>query len=844
MGPQVSELFGFFYNYQPATQSFSYIAAGATAANPTAGANIMRNDGGDPDYNNIEPKETWADFNGDGKLDLFLSRGSAINADGTFQANQSSDESRIFYNNGAGNLNTDPGTYTRFGDTLSGVLSFAIDWNMDGKMDVAEMPINQGGAAVNVGYGGANEQAAPSQLSYSQITLWQNTGVTGGMANFDQKVLGSQTDVIGAMAADINWDGSQDLIMMTETKAQVLLNPNVAADGTSLHIRIVDQNGVNVFYGNTINLYDSHGTLVSTQEINPQASTTDSSGLVNFYGLDPTETYSVQLLRVTNGTKNFTGDGHNYGGYTETTVNANWGGLVPGQANAAYILTAESTSASNQADLVGTGYDDVFFFNAGNDTFNGTGGWTKDTGNGSVWVAQGGQDYVDFRAATTAVSANLTTGVATSGATTDTLTNIEGLRGSQFADQFTSSSVADSFFDGRGGNDAYTQLTTNYHTTLVYTLLDPADPTGGNGSDTMTGFHLGNITTDPGATLIDLSQLFANTANLPVLAGYVDSDGVFKLNYETDPNGPAAGGISDFLHVTYDGTNTVISVDLDGSGNTFGTLLTLNGVDTSLEQLVQNGQIVIGNGAAGISATSAAIAPFSAELAAPGTDGTPLGSTLTPNDHFFSAPGNDTFTGSAGLINDPASPVLTWSDTGAMNIVDYSQETAPIVANLLTGTATGAGADTLINIHGLIGGSGDDVFTDSTGNDMFQGGAGNDTFNLGNGGHDVLMYKALNPADPTGGNGTDQVNGFHLGNLLTDKNAAVVDLSALFKDAGGNDPVSSSNIGNYVQTTAVGNNTAVQVDLTGTGTHFTTILTMNGVHTDLNTLLAYHQIVV
>jgi hypothetical protein len=43
--------------------------------------------------------------------------------------------------------------------------------------------------------------------------------------------------------------------------------------------------------------------------------------------------------------------------------------------------------------------------------------------------------------------------------------------------------------------------------------------------------------------------------------------------------------------------------------------------------------------------------------------------------------------------------------------------------------------------------------------------------------------------------------------------------------------------------TQSGNNTTIQVDLDGAG-HFTSILTLNGVQTDLNTLLAYHQIVV
>jgi len=553
---------GFYYNYNPATQSFSlkYLTY------------VLRDDGND-NANDIEPKETWADFNGDGYLDLFLSRGAAINTSGAFGSGNS-DESRVLYNNGAGSLNTSAGTFTRLGDSHSGVLSFAVDWNMDGKMDVVEMPKN----VVGSGTGGG-----------SVIQLWTNTGVSGGKANFIGSTLGNQTGVLGSMAADINWDGSVDLIMMTATTAKVLLNPNVAPDGTSLHLRIVDQNGINVFYGNTVNLYDSHGNLVSTQQLNPQGSATDSSGLLNFYGLDPNETYSVQLLRVTNGAKNFTGDGNNFGNYTESTVNATWGGLKAGSAHDAYMLTAESTTAANDSQQFGTGYNDTFFSTPGNDKFDGAGGWTKDFGNGSQWVANGGEDYVDYSRVAGPINANLATGVAT-GDGTDTLVNIEGLIGSQFDDIFTGSGV-DNFFDGRGGNDTF-NLGTGGHTTLLYKLLDATDSTGGNGHDVANGFHIGEVKTDADADLIDLSQLFANTPNMPVLSGYVDSDGVFKLDWATDKNDSA---ISDYLRVTTVGADTVIYVDLKNDGGaSFAAILTLTNVHTTLEQLVQNHQIVIG----------------------------------------------------------------------------------------------------------------------------------------------------------------------------------------------------------------------------------------------------------
>ncbi|MDR9964193.1 hypothetical protein KIF59_23200 [Enterobacter cloacae subsp. cloacae] len=61
-------------------------------------------------------------------------------------------------------------------------------------------------------------------------------------------------------------------------------NTNIAADGTSLQIRIVDGNSINTFYSNTVKLYNSAGE--QQQLINPQ-----SSGSSKQYG-------SGELLRA------------------------------------------------------------------------------------------------------------------------------------------------------------------------------------------------------------------------------------------------------------------------------------------------------------------------------------------------------------------------------------------------------------------------------------------------------------------------------------------------------------------------------------------------------------------
>ncbi|MCP5904749.1 hypothetical protein NL378_28695, partial [Klebsiella pneumoniae] len=82
--------------------------------------------------------------------------------------------------------------------------------------------------------------------------------------------------------------------------------------------------------------------------INPQSSgSSNSMGLVSFFGLDPNEVYSVQMLRITDGEADHVGATSSIGGYTNGTVNESWGGLTTGKAHDSYVLTAESGNAAN-----------------------------------------------------------------------------------------------------------------------------------------------------------------------------------------------------------------------------------------------------------------------------------------------------------------------------------------------------------------------------------------------------------------------------------------------------------------------------------------------------------------
>ncbi|WP_182419223.1 type I secretion C-terminal target domain-containing protein [Bartonella sp. HY038] len=515
---------------------------------------------------------TWADFNGDGFMDLFIGRGKA-------QDGHSEYESRILYNDGNGNLgSTAPnaiGTANNIhwlGDNLEGGPSIAVDWNGDGKMDIIELPAYSAGNGVSAnGTTGTvnlytnNSTSSGNSFSTSNLLGGTNTIGVNGTVNA-HKSPGKNDPVTGAVVADINWDGAQDLLIFTQQgNTEIVRNQTTIAKGTALHFRILDQEGINSFLGNTVQLYDSKGNLVASQIINPQSGnqTSDTSGIVNFYGLDPNETYSLKLLRNVKGVSS----------NIDSTVNEAWGGFVAGEAYEAHVLTAESGDSSKNANLgtgiVGTGYNDTFYATKGTDKYDGAGGWSIVNGH-KEWSDTGGLDIIDFKlAGNTAVNVDLSkTTYQNTGFNTVLLKNIEGVAGGNGNDTFTGNSQ-DNYFNGRGGDDTFNLHNSGHHT-LIYERIDVNDATGGNGHDIANGFTIGDFNTNANADRIDLSGL---------LIGY--QDGV--------------SNIADYISVVHQGNNTIISVDIDGTNSQFSSsaILTLNNVLTDLDTLVNNHQIVV-----------------------------------------------------------------------------------------------------------------------------------------------------------------------------------------------------------------------------------------------------------
>jgi len=357
--------------------------------------------------------------------------------------------------------------------------------------------------------------------------------------------------------------------------------------------------------------------------------------------------------------------------------------------------TIVATGGSGNDTLIGGPLDDILSGGAGNDQLNGS----------------GGNDTADYSAATSGVTVNLCATTAQTvggGQGTDTLTSIENLIGSGYADTFTGNSNANTLSGGVGndtlnggvGNDtlnggdgtdtaSYSGATSGVTVNLGITTTQTVG--GGQGTDTLTSIE--NLI---GSGYADT---LTGNSNANTLSGGVGND---TLN----------GGVGNDTLNGGDGTDTA-------SYNAATSGVTVN-LGTTTAQAVGGGQ-----GTDTLTSIENVI-------------GSGYADTLTGNS------GNNILTGGAG--ND------TLNGGGGTDTASYSGATSGVTVKLNTTTAQaiggGQGTDTLTYIENLIGSGYADTLTGNLGNNILTGGAGNDTLN-GGGGNDSL----------NGGVGNDTLNG-------------------------------------------------------------------------------------
>lgn len=119
-------------------------------------------------------------------------------------------------------------------------------------------------------------------------------------------------------------------------------------------------------------------------------------------------------------------------------------------------------------------------------------------------------------------------------------------------------------------------------------------------------------------------------------------------------------------------------------------------------------------------------------------------------DNLLGTDGNDILNGGGG--DDQLD-----GGVGLFDVADYSSLSKRLVVDLEAGMAKGDGTDTLINIEGVIGGSGNDQIKGSTGDNLLEGGRGNDHL-FGQGGNDII-YAGSGNDKVVAGSGDDLIDG-------------------------------------------------------------------------------------
>lgn len=273
-----------------------------------------------------------------------------------------------------------------------------------------------------------------------------------------------------------------------------------------------------------------------------------------------------------------------------------------GAVSVSLLLGASTGADGNDVlvgieDVTGSAFDDTLIGDNNANTLRGVGG--DDTLNGG-----GGTDRADYISATGGVNVSLMTNQATGADGTDTLTSIENVRGSEFADTLTGDGN-DNLLDARGGVDFVAGGDGND------TLLGGAGADvlgGGNGNDTFR-FLSRSDTRDAAFSLADTT-----TANMDRVSDFngngVGPGDVFSFsraglgaNFANFPEGfertdALRGAINSFAELQasfgngnlLSGANSVIDVTVS-SGSLAGRYLILNDSDLALDLV--NADVII-----------------------------------------------------------------------------------------------------------------------------------------------------------------------------------------------------------------------------------------------------------
>jgi len=470
---------------------------------------------------------------------------------------------------------------------------------------------------------------------------------------FDDILLGSDTDLVEQFYGDsgddlIDGRGGLDQAVYTETLAAVNVNlaTGIALDGSGGTDELIGIEGVrgSSFDDTLIGGHADNGDLPGEglEFFSGERGNDIIDGGAGFDRVDYTS--SIAAVRVTLG-----------GSAT--------GSAADGFGGTDVLRNIEAVRGSNFNDVL-TGSDSGAF-----ESFEGRGG--HDSINGMAGV-----DLVDYSFAAAAVNVNLGTGVAADGqGGSDTLSNIEQVRGSLTGNDVLYGNALANKLEGLGGNDTLNGAAG------ADTMI------GGDGNDTYYVDNAGDIVLETSARTaggIDLvvsaisHKLGANVENLRLLTGDTSATGNSLNNVifaGTGRNAIDGGAGIDTLSFEYAAASAT-----SGAG----------GVSLSL-------------GAAGALTTAAGISGADTVLNIENLTGSKFGDKLTGNaganvikggagsDYLNGANGNDVLSGGAGADWFTFSTAL--SNTGNVDtITDFAAEDTIRLENAVFTKLATAGA--------------------------------------------------------------------------------------------------------------------------------------------------------
>ena len=344
------------------------------------------------------------------------------------------------------------------GDKAGYSVSSAGDVNGDGIADII------------IGAKETSPHGAKSGASY--VVFGKNSGFAGNLdlstidGNNGFKISGEEAGAYAGFsvsaAGDVNGDGFDDVVI-----GAPMANPNGAHSGA---VYVVFGTGTGFFPANldVSTLNGTDGFKIKGIVAGNQTGFSVTAGDMNGDGL------SDLLFGAPDASPHGNQSGQEYvvfGRLPDTAVNRT------GTAASQHLVGGDSgdvlTGGGGNDKLYGNGGDDILTGGSGNDSFYG--------GSGTDTVS-----YVSAAAGVT-VSLAIAGPQNTVGAGTDTLVSIETLTGSNFADQLTAS-AAGSVLNGGAGVDAvsYQYAAAGVHVSL---LVGGAQNTVGAGMDTLTSIE-------------------------------------------------------------------------------------------------------------------------------------------------------------------------------------------------------------------------------------------------------------------------------------------------------------------------------------------------------------------